>query len=81
MVRSVIAALEMVEDELPVVPDLSLARDAQILLEACQAADVVDWSMALALGLENTLVLAGRPQAQPPETLSFWLAAYPPLIL
>jgi hypothetical protein len=53
------AALETVEDELPVVPDVTLARNAQILLEACHAAGVADWSIALALGLENSLVLTG----------------------
>jgi hypothetical protein len=54
----------MVEDELPVVPDLSLARNAQILLEACHAANLVVWSFALALGLENSLVLAGGSTVQ-----------------
>ena len=53
------AALEMVEQELPVVPDMSIAHNAQILLDACQAVGLVEWSIALALALENTLVLSG----------------------
>lgn len=56
------AALEMVEEELPVVPDLGLAHNAQILLEACHGAGLLDWSIALALALENTLLLSGALQ-------------------
>ncbi len=58
------AALEMVEQELPVVPDMSIAHDAQILLDACQAVGLIEWSIALALALENTLVLSGIPPWQ-----------------
>ena len=54
------SALEMVEEELPVVPDLSLASNAQILLDACHGAGLLDWSIALALALENTLLLNGN---------------------
>lgn len=56
----VCTALEMVEEELPVVPDQSLARNAQILLDACHSAGLLDWSIALALALDNTLLLAGQ---------------------
>ena len=49
----------MVEQELPVVPDMSIAHNAQILLDACLAVGLVEWSIALALALENTLVLSG----------------------
>ena len=49
----------MVEEELPVVPDLSLANNAQILLDACHGAGLLDWSIALALALENSLLLTG----------------------
>ncbi len=41
------------------VPDMSIAHDAQILLDACQAVGLIEWSIALALALENTLVLSG----------------------
>ena len=54
------AALEMVEQELPVVPDMSIAHNAQILLDACQSVGLIEWSIALALALENTLVLSGE---------------------
>ena len=54
------AALEMVEQELPVVPDMSIAHNAQILLDACQSVGLMEWSIALALALENTLVLSGE---------------------
>lgn len=53
------AALQMVEQELPVVPDMSMAHSAQLLLDACLAVGLVEWSIALALALENTLVLSG----------------------
>ena len=49
----------MVEQELPVVPDMSMAHSAQLLLDACLAVGLVEWSIALALALENTLVLSG----------------------
>ncbi len=58
-------ALEMVEEELPVVPDLGLAHNAQILLDACHGAGLLDWSIALALALENTLLLSGALQHKP----------------
>ena len=41
------------------VPDMSIAHNAQILLDACQSVGLVEWSIALALALENTLVLSG----------------------
>ncbi len=41
------------------VPDLSLANNAQILLDACHGAGLLDWSIALALALENSLLLTG----------------------
>lgn len=66
------AALEMVEQELPVVPDMSIAHDAQILLDACQAVGLIEWSIALALALENTLVLSGIQPAGPLVRLSEW---------
>ena len=58
------AALDMVERELPVVPDMSMAHNAQVLLDACQAVGLVEWSIALALALENTLVLSGARRCQ-----------------
>ena len=61
MYQYLCAALEMVEQELPVVPDMSIAHDAQILLDACQSVGLIEWSIALALALENTLVLSGIP--------------------
>ena len=59
--KSACAALEMVEQELPVVPDMSMAHSAQLLLDACLAVGLVEWSIALALALENTLILSGTP--------------------
>ena len=55
------AALELVEEQLPVVPNLALAHAAQTLLEACAAAGALEWSIALGLALENSLLLAGPP--------------------
>ena len=55
----------MVEQELPVVPDMSIADNAQILLDACQAVGLVEWSIALALALENTLILSGVSHGKP----------------
>ncbi len=55
----------MVEQELPVVPDMSIAHNAQILLDACQAVGLVEWSIALALALENTLILSGVYHGKP----------------
>ncbi len=54
------AALEVVEEQLPVVPNVALAHAAQVLLEACAVAGAPEWSIALALALENSLLLAGR---------------------
>ena len=41
------------------VPDMSMAHSAQLLLDACLAVGLVEWSIALALALENTLILSG----------------------
>ena len=46
------------------VPDRSIAHEAQLLLDACQAVGLIEWSIALALALENTLVLSGVPRSR-----------------
>ena len=45
------------------VPDVALAHAAETLLEACAAAGALEWSIALALALENSLLLAGARAA------------------
>ena len=57
------AALAAAERELPVVTDPAAALDAQALLEACHAAGALEWSLALACSLDNTLLLAGARAA------------------
>ena len=51
------------------VPDLALAHAAETLLEACAAAGALEWSIALALALENSLLLAGAHAALPGSRL------------
>jgi len=64
------AALSAAERELPVVTDAAAALDAQALLEACHAAGALEWSLALACSLDNTLLLAGARRAPP------WVRVY-----
>jgi len=59
------AALAAAERELPVVTDAAAALDAQALLEACHAAGALEWSLALACSLDNTLLLAGARREPP----------------
>lgn len=53
------AALETVDAELAVAVDREAARQAQLLLEACQAAGALEWVFALALFLDHGPALAG----------------------
>ncbi len=48
------------------VPNLALAHAAQTLLEACAAAGALEWSIALGLALENSLLLAGARMCRQP---------------
>ncbi|KAK9798509.1 hypothetical protein WJX73_005261 [Symbiochloris irregularis] len=51
-------ALEAVDAELAVATDREAHRQAQLLLEACQAAGALEWVFALALFLDNGPALA-----------------------
>ena len=53
------AALHIAEREFPVASDHDALNDALLVLEACQATYQYDWLIALALVLDNTLILAG----------------------
>ena len=53
------AALTVVEAELPVVSDREAARQAKMLLDACMAAQALEWVFALALALDYGPALAG----------------------
>lgn len=59
------------------VPNVALAHAAQVLLEACTVAGAAEWSIALALALENSLLLAGKAayhmnELSPVLPLSMW---------
>ncbi len=54
------AALAAATAELPVVGDSAALEDAQMLLEACVAADITSWALALGLVIEDIQTLAGR---------------------
>ena len=54
-------ALSAAERELPVLSDAGAAMAAAQLLHACHAAGATEWALALALALDNTLVLRGAP--------------------
>ena len=59
------------------VPDMSMAHSAQLLLDACLAVGLVEWSIALALALENTLILSGTSHLTCASSASNgWSAVY-----
>lgn len=59
MISEWCAALETVDAELAITTDKEAVRQAQLLLEACQAAGALHWVFALALFLDNGPALAG----------------------
>lgn len=62
VISTLVAALETVDAELAVAIDQEAARQAQLLLEACQAAGALEWVFALALFLDHGPALAGAAQ-------------------
>lgn len=59
---AVMSALAAATAELPVVGDSAALEDAQMLLEACVAADITSWALALGLVIEDIQTLAGIKQ-------------------
>ena len=57
------AGLAAASDQLPVVGDVKAQDEAQMLLEACQAAQIDAWVVPLALLLEDINLLAGGAKA------------------
>lgn len=55
------AGLASATEQLPVVGDTKAQTDAQVLLEACQAAQLDAWVLPLALLQEDINSLAGAP--------------------
>lgn len=53
------AGLAAATEQLPVVGDSKVKSEAQMLLDACQAAQVDTWALPLALILEDVHCLAG----------------------
>lgn len=53
------AGLAAATEQLPVVGDSKAQSEAQMLLDACQAAQVDTWALPLALILEDVNCLAG----------------------
>ena len=56
---SVCAGLASASQQLPVVGDSKVQSEAQMLLDACQAAEADAWMLPLALLLEDISSLAG----------------------
>ena len=67
-------ALHIAEREFPVASDHDAVNDALLVLEACQATCQYDWLIALALLLDNTLILAGDAPGlhDPASALMLW---------
>ena len=57
------AAISIAAAELPVQSDQEAAADAELLLAAVQSADAPDWTLALALLLDDRPAIAGNPHA------------------
>lgn len=54
------AALAMAEVELPVCSDADAAVDAMQVFDACQAASITPWVVALAMLVDNHIALIGK---------------------
>ena len=54
------AGLAAATEQLPVVGDTKAQEQAQMLLDACQAAEIDSWTLPLALLLEDINQLAGK---------------------